>query len=143
MPSSYRHCARDGDGDGQRDLFESLPDVFASVANYFIEHQWQPGQPVVVRAQAQAGALVPAQASYEPAFSLAELAKAGFRPVTAVGEDLPASLIVLDGVDGPEYWLGFRNFYAITSSNRPPTSAMAWYQQIGKPSGRGRVWQTL
>src|SRR3546814_5012727 len=102
MPSSYRHCARDGDGDGQRDLFESLPDVFASVANYFIEHQWQPGQPVVVRAQAQAGALVPAQASYEPAFSLAELAKAGFRPVTAVGEDLPASLIVLDGVDRSE-----------------------------------------
>src|SRR3546814_8921911 len=66
MPSSYRHFARDGDGDGQRDLFVSLPDVFASVANYFIDHQWQPGQPVVVRAPAQAGALVPAQASYEP-----------------------------------------------------------------------------
>lgn len=128
MPSSYRQFARDGDGDGKRDLFDSLPDVFASVANYFIEHQWQPGQPVVVRAHAEPGALAPAQASFEPAFSLVELAQAGFRPQTAVGHDLPASLIALDGADGPEYWLGFRNFYAITRYNRSPMYAMAVYQ---------------
>ena len=128
MPSSYRHFARDGDGDGQRDLFGSLPDVFASIANYFIEHQWQPGQPVVVRANAEANAVPPAQASYEPAFSLVDLADSGFRPQTAVGDDLPASLIVLDGSDGPEYWFGFRNFYSITRYNRSPMYAMAVYQ---------------
>jgi membrane-bound lytic murein transglycosylase B len=128
MPSSYRHFARDGDGDGQRDLFASLPDVFASVANYFIRHQWQPGQPVVVRASVAADATAPAQTSYEPVFPLAELATRGIRPQTAVGADLPASVIVLDGVEGPEHWLGFRNFYSITRYNRSPMYAMAVHQ---------------
>jgi len=128
MPSSYRRYARDGDGDGKRDLFASLPDVFASVANYFIAHHWQPGQPVVVRADAAAIAVPPEQASYEPGFTLAELANSGFRPRTAVGHDLPASLIALEGSDGPEYWLGFSNFYSITRYNRSPMYAMAVYQ---------------
>lgn len=128
MPSSYRHFARDGDGDGRRDLFSSLPDVFASIANYFVAHHWQPGQPIVVRAIADATAVPPAQAYSEPRLTLVELAKQGFRPQTAVGHDLPASLIALDGDDGPEYWLGFGNFYSITRYNRSPLYAMAVYQ---------------
>ncbi|HWS77460.1 MAG TPA: lytic murein transglycosylase B, partial [Thermomonas sp.] len=42
MPSSYRDYAVDGDGDGKRDLFNDLDDVFASVANYFAKKgKWQ------------------------------------------------------------------------------------------------------
>ena len=55
MPSSYRAYARDGDGDGRRDLFGSLPDVFASVANYFVAHGWEKDEPVVARAMPDAG----------------------------------------------------------------------------------------
>jgi membrane-bound lytic murein transglycosylase B len=40
MPSSYLEYAQDFDGDGQRDIWTSLPDVFASVANYLAEHGW-------------------------------------------------------------------------------------------------------
>ena len=44
MPSSYRQYAVDGDGDGKRDLFNDLDDVFASVAKYFAQKgKWQRG----------------------------------------------------------------------------------------------------
>ena len=40
MPSSYLKWAVDGDGDGRRDIWTSLPDVFASIASYLKEHGW-------------------------------------------------------------------------------------------------------
>jgi membrane-bound lytic murein transglycosylase B len=40
MPSSYLKWAVDGDGDGRRDIWTSLPDVFASVASYLKDHGW-------------------------------------------------------------------------------------------------------
>jgi membrane-bound lytic murein transglycosylase B len=41
MPSSYLQYAVDFDGDGRRDIWTSVPDVFASVANYLREHGWK------------------------------------------------------------------------------------------------------
>lgn len=40
LPSSYLRYAQDFDGDGRRDIWRSLPDVFASIANYLKEHGW-------------------------------------------------------------------------------------------------------
>ena len=40
MPSSYLQWAQDFDGDGDRDIWRSPPDVFASIANYLKEHGW-------------------------------------------------------------------------------------------------------
>ncbi|MGH7006354.1 MAG: lytic murein transglycosylase, partial [Alphaproteobacteria bacterium] len=37
MPTSYIQHAVDFDGDGRADLFSSLPDVFASIANYEVQ----------------------------------------------------------------------------------------------------------
>ncbi len=47
MPSSYRLFAVDGDGDRQRDLWNDWDDIFASIANYFVEHGWEAGGPVL------------------------------------------------------------------------------------------------
>ncbi len=127
MPSSYRAYAKDGDGDGRRDLFNSLPDVFASIANYFVAHGWERGNPVVARAVAtDAASFTPP--NLEPSFSLAELGEKGFRPAQPITHDAPATLVTLEGADGTEHWLGFRNFYVITRYNRSSMYALAVHQ---------------
>jgi membrane-bound lytic murein transglycosylase B len=40
MPSSYLKWAEDFDEDGDRDIWRSTPDVFASIANYLKAHGW-------------------------------------------------------------------------------------------------------
>lgn len=45
MPSTFTGNAIDYDGDGRRDLFRSLPDVFASSANFLKNSGWRPGEP--------------------------------------------------------------------------------------------------
>jgi membrane-bound lytic murein transglycosylase B len=40
MPSTYLKFSQDFDGDGRRDIWTSLGDVFASVAFYLREHGW-------------------------------------------------------------------------------------------------------
>jgi peptidoglycan lytic transglycosylase B len=40
MPSSYLKYAEDFDGDGDRDIWRSPNDIFASIANYLKEHGW-------------------------------------------------------------------------------------------------------
>ena len=41
MPSSYLAHAQDYDGDGRRDIWNTLPDVFASIANYMVAYGWK------------------------------------------------------------------------------------------------------
>lgn len=43
MPSSYLRYAQDFDNDGRRDIWRSLPDVFASIAFYLKEQGWEEG----------------------------------------------------------------------------------------------------
>jgi lytic murein transglycosylase len=41
MPSSYLKYAVDFDGDGKRDIWNSVPDSLASIANYLAQRGWQ------------------------------------------------------------------------------------------------------
>lgn len=41
MPSSFLMYAKDGNGDGRKDIWSTLPDVFASAANYLSRHGWK------------------------------------------------------------------------------------------------------
>lgn len=45
MPSSFMKYAVDGNGDGVRDIWSSVPDAMASTANYLRQHGWDPALP--------------------------------------------------------------------------------------------------
>lgn len=125
IPSSYRAYAVDFDDSGYRDLWRSLPDALGSVANYLAVHRWSTGAPIVLPVSR-----VPAGLSEEfpilPRHTLADLAAMGieFDPA-GLAEDTAATLIELEGAEGPEYWIGLNNFYVITRYNRSPLYAMA------------------
>jgi membrane-bound lytic murein transglycosylase B len=131
MPSSYRQYAVDGDGDGRRDLFNDIDDVIASVANYFAQKgRWQRGGPVMVRAlrDSQATAFANPGNGVTLEQTLQTLEQLGYRPVDPAAPDLPLTLITLDGADGPEDWIVYPNFKAITAYNTSRLYATAVYQ---------------
>jgi lytic murein transglycosylase len=55
LPSIYLRVARDGDGDGRADIWNSQPDTLASIANYFVDAGWRRGQPWGVAVSVPAG----------------------------------------------------------------------------------------
>jgi membrane-bound lytic murein transglycosylase B len=129
MPSSYRGYAVDGDGDGKRDLFGNLDDVFASVANYFVQKGgWVRGGPVMLRASRDPAATALNAESIALTETVAGLAARGYRIDAALAGDTPATLITLDGADGPEYWMVFNKFLAITRYNTSRLYASAVFQ---------------
>lgn len=133
MPSSYRALAVDGDGDGRRDLFGSYDDIFASVANYFVRKGGEQGGWVRGGAVAARAELLPGREEFNPedwlpTWSLDDLAARGYRALEAVPAGATATPVTLQASDGKQYWLGFRNYYAITRYNNSKMYAMAVYQ---------------
>jgi membrane-bound lytic murein transglycosylase B len=99
----------------------------ASPANYYNQLGWESVQAELARAQAQPGAAPFVPADFEPRYTLDELAARGYRAVGPVPA-LPATLVTLEGAQGTEHWLAFKNFHVITRYNRSPLYAMAVHQ---------------
>jgi membrane-bound lytic murein transglycosylase B len=129
IPSSYRSFAIDGSGDGRRNLVADWDDIIASVANYFVRHDWQPGQVVATRGELKASGQRPAGTN-ELALrdTVASLQRQGVIFTTDLPASAPALLVELDGRDGKEHWVGFQNFYAITRYNRSVMYALAVHE---------------
>ena len=129
IPSSYRHYAVDFDGDGKRDLWDNKADIIGSVANYFHAHGWTTGTPVATPAKVEGNDYQTIlDLGYKPNTVLDAMRHDGITPVTPLPDELLAALISFEQKDGPEYWLGFNNFYVITRYNHSPLYAMAVYQ---------------
>ena len=131
MPSSYANFAVDGDEDGKVDLWGSNSDVFASIANYFIGHGWEPGGPVLRTASLRSGARAIKEPGLLPVFPVSQLREWGYHlPIskTQPADDRLASLVQLEGDSGPQTIMTFQNFYAITRYNRSPLYATAVHQ---------------
>jgi len=129
IPSSYRAYAVDGDGDGRRDLLGNWDDILLSVANYFTRHGWHAGEPVIVRGTSEEDLPVPTGGnSLKLTETVASLTERNIRFATDLDADAPAQLFSLEGEAGPEYWIGFHNFYVITRYNHSAMYALAVFQ---------------
>ena len=51
IPTTYEALAVDFDGDGRRDLIDSVPDALGSTANYLKDGGWRTGQPWLIEAK--------------------------------------------------------------------------------------------
>jgi len=129
IPSSYRNYAVDFDGDGKRDLWDNKADIIGSVANYFHVHGWASGTPVTTRAKVEGNDYhTILDLGYKPNTVLDAMRHDGITPFVSLPDELLAPLIRFEQEGGPEYWLGFNNFYVITRYNHSPLYAMAVYQ---------------
>lgn len=135
IASSYRQYAIDFDNDGERDLFGSTADIIGSVANYLNLHGWIESAPVAERWLPANGISRAMRdlvtASLSPSHDAQILLDLGFdsdqlEKGTAGGREL--SVMVFNGTDLEELWVGYTNFYAITRYNHSRLYAMAVFQ---------------
>jgi len=128
MPTSYRRFAVDFDSDGKIDLWENVPDIIGSVANYLHYFGWVAGQPVVVPARISGTEYKDiVEKGFKPHLTLMQMLPKGVEPTDAMPPELVAGLFALEIEQSQEYWLAFNNFYVITRYNRSKNYAMAVY----------------
>ncbi|MDF2866560.1 MAG: mltB 2 [Gammaproteobacteria bacterium] len=127
MPSSYRAYGVEIDGNKRGDLMNSVPDSIGSIANYLKIHGWQPGGYIAIPSQATKIKEWPYR-RVAPQHSLKELIQEGIQPIPSVKTTERANVLALAGEQGPEHWLIFNNFYAITRYNTSPMYALAVYK---------------
>ena len=131
MPSSYRRFAVNGPLDGQdnqrRDLFDDWDDVIASVANYFVAHDWKPGEPVLLETTELPEALAATleRRNLELNHTLATLRAQGVDFNTSLKPETRAMLVPAETAAGPAARIGLHNFRVITRYNRSVLYAMA------------------
>jgi membrane-bound lytic murein transglycosylase B len=136
LPSSWVKYAVDYDKDGRRDIWESKPDVFASIANYMKKNGWRTNEPWAIHVTLPRG------------FDQSLMGKTIIKPVsewnalgvrTESGEPLPhqeleASIVQPNG--GPVF-LAYPNYKMILRYNNSIYYAGAIGYMADKICGRG------
>ena len=129
IPSSFREYAVDFDKDGRRDVWKSVPDVLASIANYLHRYGWVYGTPIY---QELGDSLNDPQLA--AAYDKGRKGLISWQTVAKVqGVNLPKppdnKKITIVGLerkdDSMRYVAGYPNFQAITAWNHSNRYAMA------------------
>ncbi|KQP73740.1 lytic transglycosylase [Methylobacterium sp. Leaf113] len=145
MPTTYQRLAVDGDGDGRRDLVDSVPDAVASTANFLRVAKWNNGQPwgyeVKVPRGFNAGAA--GRKNKKPVAHWASLGvtRVDGRPLSGDG---PAGILLPAGSDGPAF-LVTKNFDALYSYNAAESYGLAIAVLSDRLRGRAGIqaeWPT-
>jgi membrane-bound lytic murein transglycosylase B len=126
MPSTFTKWAVDRDGNGRIDIWQSIPDAFASAANFLRGIGFRPGLPSSEEVTLPGGfPLEQADTSVEKpvkAWAAMGVKLAGGAPLR--GSDEPASIILPAGWRGPAFIL-YPNFKAVMNWNRSTLYALA------------------
>jgi membrane-bound lytic murein transglycosylase B len=135
LPSSYLAYAIDFSGNGRPDIWTSVPDVLASIANYLHKKGWRPGLNWGFEVN------VPAQFDFRTSRgSFRQWTARGFR--RADGRDLPetgdAILFFPSGAVGPAF-LVTQNFIVIKQFNNSDAYALAVGELSNRLLGRGPI----
>jgi membrane-bound lytic murein transglycosylase B len=135
MPSSYLGYAVDFDGDGRPDIWTSVPDALASIANYLAKYGWMPGLPWGFEVT------VPPGFDYQSSRgTFHDWAGRGFARMD--GEKFPASgdamLFFPSGATGPAF-LVTQNFVVLKSYNNSDAYALAVAELADRLRGRGPI----
>lgn len=140
MPSTFTGYAVDGDGDGRKDIWGTLPDVFASAANYLSSIGWNDdetwGREVRLPADFDLDLIDLSIRKH-----ISEWQALGVR--RADGSNLPAAdiegaLVLPSGYQGPAF-LVYGNYDAILTWNRSTYYALAVGYLSDRLVGRGRL----
>lgn len=135
IASSYRQYAVDFDSDGERDLFTSPADIIGSVANYLDRHGWIESAPVAEQwlpadgiSRAMSDLVTESLLPSHDAQTLRDLDFASEQLDQGTAGGQKVSVMVLNGADSEELWVGYANFYVITRYNHSRLYAMAVFQ---------------
>lgn len=144
MPSTYLRLAVDGDGDGRRDLVDSVADAVHSTANFLAKAGWVTGEPWGYEVRVPAGYSGPTgRTGKQPvsSWSARGITKIDGSPLTGSGN---AGLLMPAGANGPGF-LVFKNYDAAYSYNGADSYALAISllsdRLKGRPGVRG-AWPT-
>jgi membrane-bound lytic murein transglycosylase B len=126
MPSTFTKWAVDRDGNGKIDIWTSLPDAFASAANFLRGIGFKPGLPSSEEVFLPKGfPLDQADSTIEKpvkAWAALGVKKAGGGPLPA--SDEPSSILLPAGFRGPAFIL-YPNFKAVMNWNRSTLYALS------------------
>ncbi|MBB4955059.1 lytic murein transglycosylase [Agrobacterium vitis] len=127
MPSSFLKYAVDADGDGHRNIWTSVPDSLASMANFLAQKGWQRGRDWGFEVTIPANVSC-AQEGPDLAKPMSAWASTGIQRISGKAfpkADLSAStmMMVPAGTHGPEF-LVTPNFYVIKEYNNSDLYAL-------------------
>ncbi len=126
MPSTFTKYAVDRDGNGRIDIWNSMPDAFASAANFLRGIGFRPGLPAAEEVfLPQNFPLDQADTTVEKpvrAWAAMGVKRAGGGPLPA--SDDPAAIILPAGWRGPAFIL-YPNFKAVMNWNRSTLYALS------------------
>lgn len=127
MPTSYLQYAVDFDGDGHRDIWNSVPDSLASIANYLSKSGWQAGRGWGYEIGIPQGVSC-AQEGPDRAQPLSFWDNQGIRRVSdrafpSAEAGQPMMMLVPAGTKGPEF-LVTPNFYVLKEYNNSDLYAL-------------------